>query len=86
MTHPAMPPTGRPNMTFSFTMPGGDDSARVDRLAGIAAWLDVKPINRDGVFEAYKDFDGIRFGAHFTPEYVKKLRARQLLESLRSVA
>ena len=79
LTHPAMPSTGRPNMTFSFTMPDGTDGARIDRLAGIAAWLGVGAINRDGVFEAYKDFDGIRFGGHFTPQWAKEARARQLL-------
>ncbi len=86
MTHPAMPSTGRANLTFSFAMPNGNDTARVDRLAGIAAWLGIQPVNRDGRFEAYKDFDGIRFGAHFTPQYIKEARARQLIDSMRSVA
>ncbi len=86
LTHPAMPSTGRPNMTFSFTMPDGTDGARIDRLAGIAAWLGVGAINRDGVFEAYKDFDGIRFGAHFTPQFEKERRAQQFMASLRSAA
>ena len=79
LTHPAMPSTGRANLTFSFGMPNGTDDARVDRLAGIAAWLGIDAINRDGVFEAYKDFDGIRFGGHFTPQWAKEARARQIL-------
>ena len=86
MTNPGMPSTGRPNMTLSFTMPGGEDNARVDRLAEIAAWLRIEPINRGGSLEAYKDFDGIRFGAHFTPQFEKERRAQQLMASLRSAA
>ncbi len=84
LTHPGMPPTGRPNMTYSFTMPQGDDGARVDRLAAIAAWLEIDPINRGGVFEAYRDFDGIRFGAHFTPQYIREARTQQILHGGRA--
>jgi len=79
LTHPGMPPAGRANMTYSFTMPSGDDNARVDRLAAIAAWLRIEPINRDGTFEAYRNFGGIRFGGHFTPQWAKEARARHLL-------
>lgn len=79
LTHPGMPPTGRPNVTYSLTMPSGDDNARVDRLAEIAAWLEIQPINRSGRFEAYRDFNGIRFGGHFTPQWAKEERARQIL-------
>ena len=41
------------------------------------------PSTAAAVFEAYKDFDGIRFGAHFTPQFEKERRARQFMASLR---
>lgn len=78
LTHGQMPPLGREAVRWSFSMPDGDD-ARLDRLAAVAAWLGEEPVSRDGTLMAYRDFDGIFFGAHFTPRHVQKERAHRLL-------
>ena len=74
-SHEGMPPLGAPSIPLSFTMPEGDD-AKLDRLAGIAAWLNVEPENRNGTFWAYRNFGGLRLGAHFTPDHIRRERAR----------
>src|SRR5487761_1266000 len=80
-THTGMPPLGSDHMTWSFSMPQGDD-AKLDRLASIAAWLNVEPVNRDGSFMAYRDFGAIRFGGHFTPDHIRRERARDLFRGI----
>lgn len=84
VTHPGMPLIGKP-VGFSFPMPEGDD-AKLDHLGSLAAWLNVEPENRNGTLWAYRDFDGLLFGGHFTPDHIRRERARQLFRGIEAAA
>lgn len=84
VTHPGMPLIGKP-VGFSFPMPEGDD-AKLDHLGSIAAWLNVEPENRNGTLMAFRDFDGLIFGGHFTPDHIRRARARKLFLGIEAAA